>query len=170
MEFVDIYDENRVRTGIVRPRNSPQKVGEYKLIVCVWVHNGHGKLLLTQRAPEKSFSYQWENSGGCAQAGEDSLTAIARELREETGICAEKERFVLLDSRKDPDGFFFDYYALEDSTPLEKICLQPGETVAAKWVTFQKMEELIRNREVVGVIGRRFHADKQKLMSMQSVE
>ena len=62
------------------------KPGEYGLVVCVWVCDGAGHLLLTKRAPEKkSFPNTWENSGGSAWAGESSRQAIARELYEETG-------------------------------------------------------------------------------------
>ena len=61
------------------------KPGEYGLVVCVWVCDGAGHLLLTKRATEKkSFPNTWENSGGSAWAGESSRQAIARELYEET--------------------------------------------------------------------------------------
>lgn len=75
------------------------KPGEYGLVVCVWVCDGAGHLLLTKRAPEKkSFPNTWENSGGSAWAGESSRQAIARELYEETGIRAREEAFLLLES------------------------------------------------------------------------
>ena len=90
MEWNDIYDENRQPTGRVHCRGSGWKPGEYGLVVCVWVYDGRGKLLLTRRASEKSFAGTWENTGGAAQAGEDSLTAVQRELREETGATAER--------------------------------------------------------------------------------
>ena len=70
MEFNDVYDKYRNLTG------------KYGLVVCVWVYDGKGNLLLTRRAPGKSFAGTWENSGGAAKAGENSRTAIARELFE----------------------------------------------------------------------------------------
>ena len=48
--------------------------------MCVWVYDGEGNLLLTRRAPGKSYAGTWENSGGVAKAGETSLQAIRREL------------------------------------------------------------------------------------------
>ena len=80
MEFNDIYDADRNRTGRLHRRGTRWKQGEYGLIVCVWVYDGRGKILLTRRAPEKSFAGTWENSGGAAKAGETSRQAIAREL------------------------------------------------------------------------------------------
>ena len=54
MEYNDIYDENRNLTGRLHRRGTRWKQGEYGLIVCVWVYDGKGKILLTQRAPEKN--------------------------------------------------------------------------------------------------------------------
>ena len=101
MELNDIYDENRNLTGKLHRRGTPWKPGEYGVVVCVWVYDGRGHLLLTRRAREKSFAGTWENSGGAVKAGETSRQAIARELYEETGIQAEPEEFELLDS--DPE-------------------------------------------------------------------
>ena len=98
MELNDIYDENRNLTGKLHRRGTPWKPGEYGVVVCVWVYDGRGHLLLTRRAREKSFAGTWENSGGAVKAGETSRQAIARELYEETGIQAEPEEFELMDS------------------------------------------------------------------------
>ena len=76
VELLDIYDENRQFTGKILPRGAQRQPGEYGLVVCVWVYDGRGQLLLTRRSPQKSFAGTWENSGGAAQAGEDSLTAV----------------------------------------------------------------------------------------------
>ena len=72
-EWNDIYDAQRRRTGRRHLRGTAWGPGEYGLVVCVWVYDGRGKLLLTRRASEKSFAGTWENTGGAAQAGEDSL-------------------------------------------------------------------------------------------------
>ena len=101
MEFNDVYDKDRNLTGRVHRRGTRWKPGEYGLVVCVWVYDGKGNLLLTRRAPGKSFAGTWENSGGAAKAGENSRAAIARELFEETGIRAKPEEFELLGSDRD---------------------------------------------------------------------
>ena len=167
MEYNDIYDSNRRRTGRLHRRGTSWGKGEYGLIVCVWVYDGKGKLLLTQRAPEKSFAGTWENSGGAAKAGESSLQAIVRELREETGIWAEESEFELLDSRRDRDTFF-DFYCLKKDIPLEQIVLQPGETTDVKWATFEDVHEMIRKKEICRVIARQFLQQEQMLLERQS--
>ena len=166
MEFNDIYDENRILTGRRHRRGTPWNAGEYGLVVCVWVYNDAGQLLLTRRAPEKSFAGTWENSGGAAQAGESSLQAIARELREETGINAAPEEFQLMCS--DRDRFcHYDFYTLRRSTDT-KVQLQAGETDDYKWVTIPQIHEMIENKEICRVIANQFLRQEQQLLALQT--
>ena len=169
MEFNDIYDRNRRRTGRLHVRGTRWRRGEFGLIVCVWVYDGKGRILLTQRAPEKSFAGTWENSGGAARAGENSRNAIARELFEETGIRAKLEDFELLESRRDRDAFF-DFYCLKNATPIEDIVLQPGETTDAKWATFEEIHEMIKTRQICRIISRQFLQQEQMLLDRQDKE
>lgn len=162
MEYSDVYDAQRQPTGRRHLRGTPWGRGEYGLIVCVWVYDGKGRVLMTQRAPEKSFPGTWENSGGAAQSGETSRQAIARELFEETGIRANPEEFELLGTRRDRDAFF-DFYCLKNSTPLEQIVLQPGETTDVKWVTFREVHQMIRRKQVCRVIARQFLKQERQL-------
>lgn len=166
MEYNDVYDRNRRRTGRLHLRGTRWRRGEYGLIVCVWVYDGKGRLLLTRRAPEKSFPGTWENSGGAAKAGESSLRAICRELHEETGIRANQEEFELLASRRDRDAFF-DFYCLKKNTPLEQIVLQQGETVDARWVTFEEVHQMIKRKEISKVIAKQFLQQEKQLLQRQ---
>ena len=167
MEYNDIYDANRRPTGRRHLRGTPWGKGEYGLIVCVWVYDGRGRILLTQRAPEKSFAGTWENSGGAARAGETSRQAIARELFEETGIRANPEEFELLASRRDRDTFF-DFYSLRDDTPLDQIVLQPGETSDVRWATFKEIHQMIRRKQICRIIARQFLRQERQLRERQA--
>ncbi len=155
MEYNDIYDENRQLTGRRHRRGDRWRKGEYGLVVCVYVYDGQGKVLLTRRAPEKSFAGTWENSGGAAQAGETSRQAIARELLEETGIQADPEEFELLESGRDR-GCFYDYYCLHRNIPLSQIVLQPGETDAVQWADWEQVNTLIQAKQICAVIAKQF--------------
>ncbi len=155
MELNDIYDENRQLTGRTHRRGSSWKPGEYGLVVCVWVYDGKGKVLLTRRAKGKSFAGTWENSGGAAKAGETSLQAIARELFEETGIRAEESEFRLLGQGKDGHAIY-DFYALHKEVPLEDIVLLPGETDDVRWATFHEVHAMIRRRQICRIIAGQF--------------
>ncbi len=169
VEYNDIYDKDRNLTGRVHCRGSSWKKGEYGLVVCVWVYDGKGKILLTRRASGKTVAGTWENSGGAVIAGEDSRTAIARELFEETGIRADKERFELLDSCTD-GKIHYDHYCLRCQTPLEDIVLQPGETDAAQWVDFEQIHQMIARKEICYVIGKQFRRHEKALLARQDVQ
>ena len=169
MEWNDIYDKNRRRTGRLHRRGDRWGKGEYGLVVCVWVYDGQGKVLLTKRAPGKSFAGTWENSGGAAQAGETSLQAIRRELFEETGIRAEETEFELLETGRD-DVAFYDYYCICRQTPLEEIVLQPGETVDAKWVTLEEAYQMVERKEICHVISQQFLRQAPLLRQKQTAQ
>ena len=161
-EYNDIYDENRNLTGRIHRRGTPWKPGEYGVVVCVWVYDGHGHLLLTRRAKGKSFAGTWENSGGAVQAGETSRQAIARELFEETGIRAEPEEFEFLETEKDRN-MFYDHYCIRRSVHLKDIVLLPGETDDCMWASFGKVHWMIRSGRICKIIGRQFRKQESAL-------
>ena len=162
-EWNDVYDSRRQKTGRVHRRGDPWPAGEYGLVVCVWVYDGAGRLLLTRRAPEKSYAGTWENSGGAAKAGEDSLSAIVRELYEETGIRGKPEDFEKLGQGRDEIAFY-DFYCLKNRTPLSEIRLLPGETDDVMWADFKTVREMIRRGEICEIIGNQFLRDEKQLL------
>ena len=161
-EWNDIYDEHRCLTGRLHQRGTPWKPGEYGLVVCVWVYDGRGHLLLTRRAKGKSFAGTWENSGGAAKAGETSRQAIARELFEETGIRAEESEFELLDTDRDRNNFY-DFYCLKRQISLPEIVLLPVETDDVMWASFGKVHWMIRTGKICRVIGHQFYRQEKQL-------
>ena len=169
MEYNDIYTKDRKLTGKVHLRGTPWLSGEYGLVVCVWVYDGQGRILMTRRAPGKTFSGTWENSGGAAKAGENSIQAICRELWEETGIRAEAEEFELLRTVRDRNTFF-DHYCLKRKVPLEEIVLLPGETDAVQWVTFEQIHRMIEDGQICNVIARQFLSEEENLRSGQTAQ
>jgi 8-oxo-dGTP pyrophosphatase MutT (NUDIX family) len=169
MEFNDIYDKDRRLTGRLHRRGDRWRKGEYGLVVCVWVYDGKGNLLLTRRAPQKSFAGTWENSGGAAKAGETSRQAIARELFEETGIRAEEAEFEFLRSVQDKTCFY-DHYCLRRQVPLEQIVLLPGETDCAQWASFQQVHTMIQNKEICSIIAQQFLEEEESLQKRQSAQ
>ena len=167
-EYNDIYDADRNLTGRTHRRGTPWRKGEYGLVVCVWVYDGKGKLLLTRRAPEKTAAGTWENSGGAVKAGEDSLTAIVRELYEETGIRANPEEFELLDVCTDR-GTHYDHYCLRRDSAKVQVVLQPGETDGAQWATFEQIHGMIRSHQICKVIGKQFLRHEPMLLARQTL-
>ena len=162
MELNDVYDIHRNVTGKVHQRGTHWGEGEFGLVVCVWVYDGRGHVLLTRRAKGKSFSGTWENSGGAVKAGETSRAAIARELFEETGIKADPEEFELLTSDKDRN-MFYDHYCLKRRVGLKDIVLLPGETDDVMWASFGKVRWMIRSGKICKIIGHQFFLLEKQL-------
>ena len=161
-EWNDIYDKDRNLTGRVHRRGTPWQPGEYGVVVCVWVYDGQGHLLLTRRAKGKSFAGTWENSGGAVKAGENSREAIARELFEETGIRAEPEEFEFLDTDCDRN-IFYDHYCIKRKVALKNIVLLPGETDACMWASFGKVRWMIHTGKICKIIGKQFFRQEKQL-------
>lgn len=169
VEFNDVYDIHRNKTGKLHRRDTHWRIGEFGLVVCVWVYDGKGNLLLTRRAPGKTFAGTWENTGGAVKAGETSRQAIVRELFEETGIRAAEEDFVLLTTSR-TRNLHFDFYCLKNTTPLEKIRLLPGETDDVQWASMEKVEQMVRSGEICRIIGRQFQRQEKELLKRQSAQ
>lgn len=139
-EIWDIYDRERKLTGRTIRRGDVLKQGEFHLCVHAWITAPDGRFLITQRAPGKGYAGMWECSGGSAVAGEDSLTAALREVKEETGLspAAGSGRLVMT-IRREHD--FCDIWHFRHYFSLDDIVLQEGETCGARLVTF---DELLR--------------------------
>ena len=117
MELWDIYDENKRLTGRTMQRNDwNMKPGEYHLTVLGVIRHTNGRYLITKRVMTKSWAPGWwEVSGGGVMAGEDSRTAVLREIREETGLdVSDWEGGYLFsyrrDNPKEQDNYFVDVY------------------------------------------------------------
>ena len=166
MELWDVYDENRKPLGKLHTRGIPMKRGEYHISVFVWVFNSKGELLLTKRSPQKrSFPNMWALTGGAVQAGENSLSAVRRELFEETGISAETQEFTQIQTflRKD---YFCDVYFLKKDVPIEKLVMQEGETCGAMWVNRAAFEQMIRQKKIAAPDVKSYQELKEKLSDL----
>ena len=163
MELWDLYDKERNPLGKTHIRGLPLDKGEYHLVVFVWTFNSCGQVLMTKRSAEKqSYAGLWEHTGGSVQAGETSLQAIQRELREETGISATVEDLQLAESYRRSNDIC-DIYFLKKDVPLEEIRLQPGETCDAKWVSRAQLEDMISKGEVARPDAQRYRQLGKKL-------
>ena len=142
-ELWDLYDKDRKPLGRTVERGAPLPEGTYHLAVQIAPLNSRGEILLTRRADSKpKYPGCWEIPGGCAKAGEDSLTAACRELLEETGIAVGPEDMTLLTQLLVPTAHF-DLYAVTADVPLTQLSLQPGETDQAQWLPLEAWLERV---------------------------
>lgn len=149
MELWDIYDKNKQRTGRTMKRNDwCLKDDEYHLTVLGVVVKPDGRFLITQRVMTKSWAPGWwEVSGGAAMAGEDSKDAVAREVKEETGldVTGAKGGYMFSYKRENPgegDNYFVDIYRFEMDFEESDLDLQQKETLGYRLATADEIKEL----------------------------
>ena len=120
--------------------------GLFHLSVSGWITDGQSRVLLTQRAACKRYPLRWEGTGGCVRAGEDSLTAIVREIREELGVDVPAASARLIHSvRRESD--FYDVYVFTRRA-LPPLKLQREEVADARWVTCAELPDMLRRGEL----------------------
>lgn len=88
MELIDVLDENGVATGEILPREEIHKKGLWHRAIVVAIVNEENEILLQQRSEKKEKNAgMWDISvAGHISAGQDSLSAAAREINEEVSV------------------------------------------------------------------------------------
>lgn len=151
-ELFDMYDIHRKPLGHTHPRGMPIREGEYHIVVQVCVLDKWGRLLLTQRHPDKTLAKMWEVTAGSVLAGEDSVTGAMRELFEETGLRVEKKQMILLFTRIGAD-YFLDSYVVRLNQDGESmnLVMQEGETIDYIWADAERQNRMEREKLLVPI-------------------
>ncbi len=147
-ELWEVLDENRKPTGRLHRRGDPLPAGDYHLTVHVWLQDSQGRFLITKRAPNKGYANLWECTGGSALAGDDSLAAALREVKEETGLTIDPANGRCLLQRKAWD-WFNDVWLFRQDFDVKDVVLQPGETSDVKAATADEILEMDARGEMV---------------------
>ncbi len=164
-ELWDLLDEDGMPIGATHVRGEKMPHGAYHRVVEIFTLNSKGEMLVTKRAPEKKpYPNMWETTGGAVVAGEDSLDAARRELREETGIVVDTGELELILTHKGQSAFVDIYLARKD-VPVEQLTMQPGETVEARWVALSEFERMIGDGLIPAPVCRRYAVVKYILMN-----
>ena len=149
MEFWEIYDKNKQKTGRTMKRNDwCLKDDEYHLTVLGVIVRPDKKFLITKRVMTKAWAPGWwEVSGGAVQAGEESADAVRREVLEETGLYVTGCKGGYLFSYKrenlgEGDNYFVDIYRFEKDFEEKDVVLQTAETAEFALATKEEIEEL----------------------------
>ena len=167
MELWDLYDQNRIKTGEVAVRDGdPIPLGRYHVVVHAAVFNSRGEMLIQRRQPWKAiFPGLWDiTCGGSAQAGEDSPTAVWREVMEEVGLRVKNIRYYKSQPWGMAQDILMGFYCEVDGP--DEIHRDDSELKYAGWVTpdelvlqpadyslTNEMMKLFRDGAVPGVPG-----------------
>ena len=102
------------------------------IVLAVVTHGAH--VLLVQRAHREPGIPQWVFPGGKVDAGETPEAAVAREVREETGLALPMLR--PLGTRQHPiTGYQTHYFHAPLAEAPEPLALNPRELSDGVWVT-----------------------------------
>jgi len=149
MEYWDIYDKDKKKTGRKMKRNDwCLKDDEYHLTVLGVIGRRDGKFLITKRVMSKSWAPGWwEVSGGAAMAGEESKEAVLREIREETGLDVSgfEGGYLFSYKRENPgegDNYFVDIYRFIGDFQETDLHLQDAETDGYMLASPQEIKSL----------------------------
>ena len=120
MEFWDLYNDKREKTGRIHERGKALPEGYYHLCVSVWLVNRKGEFLLSQRHPDKEYP-----------------------LKEELGITLAPEKGkILFQTRRDQSQDYYDVWIFPYDVDIDKLRLQSTEVVAARWVNRETLLDL----------------------------
>lgn len=144
MEIRDLYDVNRLPTGLTAVRGEMLPDGLYHMVIHVCIFNSEGKMLIQQRQSTKvGFPDMWDvTCGGCSVTGETSRDTVHRELKEELGIDLS-----FADIRPNLtvnfDNGFDDFYLINHDIDLASLTLQAEEVQAVKWASMDEIFSMI---------------------------
>lgn len=163
-ELIDVLDENGVLTGEVLPRNEIHKRGLWHRAIVVAIVNEQNQILLQQRSEQKEKNAGlWDISvAGHISAGQDSLSAAAREINEEVNILLGyrteikdfRYMYCFRKEQKFKDDFierqFYDFFILRTSGVDDKtLNFQKEEVQAVKFVDLLEIQKMMKNHEIV---------------------
>jgi len=156
-ELLDVLDENGIKTGQVLPRKEVHKQGLWHRIIVVAIVNEKNEILIQQRSHDKDKNPDmWDISvTGHLSAGQDSLSAAAREISEEVSVSLgysvdvkdfrymfsfRKEQYV---NENHYDRQFYDFFILRQSgLNNENIKFQTSEVQAIKFATMAEINDM----------------------------
>ena len=144
-EMWDAFDEHENYLGYQIKRSMAKDLpeGVYHIVVMVYTKTSDGKILVTQRARNKTYPLKWEITGGSIVTGETPVECAASELSEETGILQTLENFreIYVHVDKIRHCIYHCYLAcIPKEVPVK---LQMGETMDYRFLDFTEFNKLV---------------------------
>lgn len=156
MEIWDLYSADREKIGKDHIRGEELPDNCYHLVVHVWIKNGRGQYLISQRSADRfTFPLMWECVGGSVLKGENSLQGAVREVKEEVGLdlnlsdgklIFSKVRGIV-DGRKFNDILDVWLFSYDGEVSLSQATTD--ESAKAEWLTPEEIRNLYNEKKLV---------------------
>ena len=165
-EYIDILDENGIWTGEIATRSEIHRKGLWHRAIIVAIVNEKNQVLLQQRSANKEKNpNMWDISvAGHISAGQDSLSAAAREINEEVcvmlGYKTEIKDFRFMTSFRKEQTFredfierqFYDLFILREFGLDDRtIHFQKEEVQAVKFIELSEVQKMTENNQLVEI-------------------
>jgi isopentenyl-diphosphate delta-isomerase type 1 len=152
MEMLDILDEQGEKTGKVRSYEDAHQFGLVHRAVHVWIINSRNEILIQKRQKNRrAYPSHWDiSSAGHVSAGETSLPAARREVKEELGLdfsdadfqfLCTLEEHITLNEGTYVNNEFDDVFVVHVHTPTADIKIDPDEVDQIRWITIPDFEK-----------------------------
>ena len=150
MELWDAYTKDEERTGITLVRGEDIPEGLYHLVCEVLVRHVDGSYLCMKRSVEKPNYGGWyeATAGGSAFAGEDKLSCVERELKEETGIEGKNFQNIGRFLGEKNHAIYYSYLCIVDCDKTS-VRLQKGETEGYRWMSEEEFIEFVNSEQII---------------------
>lgn len=134
-EYIDLYNENKEKLGIVIPRTKEKELlkGQHILVSALIVKNSDNKIMMQLTSQSKGNILSLPS--GHVLHNEESNETIVREMFEEQGLVIDKEKIVLVEERLANKIALFDIYYLKANYKRENMKLQKEEVEDILWLS-----------------------------------
>jgi len=147
MEILDLYDDNGNKLNKTIVRGNKPNEGENIMLSIVFIKDKDGKYLIQKTSKEKGNQYS--TTGGHVTHGEDGLTTIIREIKEELGIDASKDDLKFVNKIKFPNKqcIFNIYELLIDNIDIKNITIQESEVEFVELLSKDEIKKIIEEEK-----------------------
>ena len=157
-EYIDVLSPDGNFTGVSQPRSHVHQTGDWHRSIHVWVLNDQQELLIQRRSFDKeNHPGLWDVScAGHITAGDSSLQAAVRELKEELGLFVRPEELeqifaieshYVLNNVTYIDNEWVDVYLLKKNVDVNDLVLQSEEVESAKMISVEEFRNLVSSQD-----------------------
>ncbi len=157
MELIDILDSKGNKTGESCSMKEVHDKGLIHKSVHVWILNSKNELLIQKREKNRlAYPLYWDiSASGHISAGQTSLEAAQREVKEELGLSIHSSSFIFLFTLEEQivlnngayiNNEFQDVYLVKYDLAITDIKLLDGEVEEVKFISIDEFREMINTK------------------------